>query len=103
VVAAFVILSGSIYRTDCTFDHGTDTSTWGLEGDIPYLWSPDDNRCEEHTLTRYLGESCSPATPNSPRQAWAAKVGSPRDDESSEVAVDTGSYRVPRPAMKGAT
>jgi hypothetical protein len=48
------MLAGSVYRTDCVYANGTHTSSWGLEGYIPYLWSPDDNRCEAHTLTRYL-------------------------------------------------
>jgi hypothetical protein len=53
VVIAFVV-GGSVYRTDCISDTGTHTRSWGLEGDFPYLWSPGDNRCEAHTLTRYL-------------------------------------------------
>jgi hypothetical protein len=30
------------------------TRSWGLEGDFPYLWGPDDNSCEAHPLTRYV-------------------------------------------------
>lgn len=44
-VAAAFVLGGAIYRTDCISDSGTHTSSWGLEGYIPYLWSPGDNRC----------------------------------------------------------
>lgn len=53
-VVAAVVVGGSIYRTDCVYDNGTHTRSWGLEGDFPYLWGPDDNRCEAHTLTRYV-------------------------------------------------
>jgi hypothetical protein len=54
VICAAVIVGGGIYRTDCISDNGTHTSSWGLEGYIPYLWSPDDSRCQAHTLTRYV-------------------------------------------------
>jgi hypothetical protein len=54
VVFIVFLLGGSIYRTDCIYANGTHTTSWGLEGAIPYLWSPDDNRCEAHSMTRYL-------------------------------------------------
>jgi hypothetical protein len=54
VVFVAFIVGGSVYRTDCISDGGIHTRSWGLEGNFPYLWSPDDNRCEAHTLTRYL-------------------------------------------------
>jgi hypothetical protein len=28
--------------------------TWGMKGDIPYLWTPGDSRCQAPTLTRYV-------------------------------------------------
>ena len=49
-----VMLAGGVYRTECTFDTGQHTTSWGLEGDIPYLWSPGDGHCQAHTLTRYV-------------------------------------------------
>ena len=54
VVFIALMVGGSVYRTDCVSDSGTHTRSWGLEGDFPYLWSPDDNSCEAHTLTRYV-------------------------------------------------
>ena len=56
LVALFVLVmfSGGVYRTECTFDNGRHTTSWGLEGDIPYLWSPDDSHCRAHTLTRFV-------------------------------------------------
>jgi hypothetical protein len=49
-----VVVGGGVYRTDCISSTGQMTRTWGLEGDIPYLWSPGDNRCEAHSLGRYV-------------------------------------------------
>ena len=49
-----VVIGGGVYRTDCIYADGQMTQTWGLEGDIPYLWSPDDNRCQAHSLGRYV-------------------------------------------------
>jgi hypothetical protein len=49
-----VVVGGGVYRTDCISNSGQLTRTWALEGDIPYLWSPGDNHCQAHTLTRYL-------------------------------------------------
>jgi hypothetical protein len=56
LVAAFIALmfGGGTYRTECTLESGVHTKTWGLEGDVPYLWSPNDSRCQTHTLTRYV-------------------------------------------------
>lgn len=51
---AAVVVGGGVYRTDCVSNSGQFTRTWGLEGDIPYLWSPDDSHCQVHTLTRYV-------------------------------------------------
>ena len=48
-----VVVGGGVYRTDCISSSGQLTRTWGLEGDIPYLWSPN-NQCQAHTLTRYV-------------------------------------------------
>ncbi len=54
VVFLAVVVGGGVYRTDCVSDSGQFTRTWGLEGDLPYLWSPGDNRCRAHTLTRFV-------------------------------------------------
>jgi hypothetical protein len=57
VVAAFflvVVIGGGVYRTDCISDSGQMTRTWGLEGDIPYTWSPYDSHCQAHSLGRYV-------------------------------------------------
>ncbi|MFZ0090489.1 MAG: hypothetical protein WAL63_13330 [Solirubrobacteraceae bacterium] len=56
LVALFVVLmfAGGVYRTECTFGNGQHTTSWGLEGVVPYLWSPDDSHCQTHTLTRYV-------------------------------------------------
>jgi len=47
------MLGGGVYRTDCVVE-GRHSESWGLGGDIPYLWSSGDPRCEDHTLTRYV-------------------------------------------------
>jgi hypothetical protein len=49
-----VVIGGGVYRTDCVRDNGVRTQTWGLGGDIPYLWSSGDPQCRSHTLTRYV-------------------------------------------------
>ena len=49
-----VVIGGGVYRTDCISSSGQMTRTWGLEGDIPYLWSPSDSRCQTHSLGRYV-------------------------------------------------
>ena len=56
VAVAFIalMLGGGVYRTECSLDNGVHTKDWGLEGEIPYLWSPNDSRCQTHTLTRYV-------------------------------------------------
>ena len=54
VILFVALLGGGIYRTDCTLDNGRHIQSWGAEGDIPYLWSPGDNRCTANTLTRFV-------------------------------------------------
>jgi hypothetical protein len=49
-----VAIGGGVYRTDCVTSSGQVITTWGAEGDIPYLWSPDDSRCRAYTLMRYV-------------------------------------------------
>ena len=49
-----VVVGGGVYRTDCISDSGQITRTWGVRGDIPYTWSPDDSRCRAHSLGRYV-------------------------------------------------
>ena len=48
-----VVVGGGVYRTDCLMSNGQVVTDWGLQGDIPYLWSPGPN-CRAHTLTRYV-------------------------------------------------
>lgn len=56
-VVLVVMLAGTVYRTECTYSNGAHTVTWGLEDGFPYLWSPGNQACEAHTLTRYaLGD-----------------------------------------------
>lgn len=40
-----IVVGGGVYRTDCITSTGRVITTWGAEGDIPYLWSPNDSRC----------------------------------------------------------
>jgi hypothetical protein len=54
VLFVVAMIGGGVYRTECTLDSGVHTTSWGLEGTIPYTWSPSDSRCEAHTLTRYV-------------------------------------------------
>jgi hypothetical protein len=56
VGAAFIVLllAGNVYRTECTYPDGRHSTGWDLEGYVPYLWSPDDNHCQAHSLTRYV-------------------------------------------------
>ncbi len=54
VLVIALMIGGGIYRTECSFDDGTHTIGWDAQGDIPYLWSPNDRRCQTHTLTRVL-------------------------------------------------
>lgn len=49
-----VVIGGGVYRTDCISASGQLTRTWGLEGAIPYTWSPDDSRCQAHSVGRYV-------------------------------------------------
>ncbi len=49
-----VVVGGGVYRTDCLSASGQLTRSWALGGNIPYLWSPNDNQCQAHTLTRYV-------------------------------------------------
>lgn len=49
-----LMLAGGVYRTECTLENGTHTEGWDLGDSVPYLWSPSDDRCEAHTLTRYV-------------------------------------------------
>ncbi len=54
LVFVVVAIGGGVYRTDCISNSGQLTRTWGLEGDIPYLWTPNNSACQAHTLTRYV-------------------------------------------------
>jgi len=49
-----VVVGGGVYRTECISNTGQISKTWSPEGDIPYLWSPDDTHCQAHTLTRFV-------------------------------------------------
>jgi hypothetical protein len=49
-----MMFGGGVYRTECTLENGTHMQGWDLGDSVPYLWSPGDDRCEAHTLTRYV-------------------------------------------------
>ena len=54
VVFIAMLIGGGIYHTECISDNGTRSVGWDAQGDIPYLWSPNDPRCQTHTLTRVV-------------------------------------------------
>jgi hypothetical protein len=54
LVFLVITVGGGVYRTDCVNSNGSLTRTRGIEGYIPYLWTPGNSSCQAHTLTRYV-------------------------------------------------